>query len=102
APILAAAPLRWLGDVSYSIYISQLLPFLLMTSISGMLVVHGLGGSIFEAIFVLLAIGSGILVHRCIDVPARAWLRRLPNRLAASAIAHRARRGSEQGSISVG
>jgi len=102
APILTAAPLRWLGEVSYSIYISQLVPFLLMTSISGILVSHGLGGSTFEAIFASLGIGSGVLVHRCIDVPARTRLRQLPDRLAASVIAYRARRGSEAGSISVG
>jgi hypothetical protein len=27
----------------------------------------------------LFAFGGGVLVHRCIDVPARAMLRRLPD-----------------------
>jgi hypothetical protein len=37
----------------------------------------------------LFAIGSGVLVHRCIDFPARAALRRLPNRMMIFAPADR-------------
>lgn len=79
--ILDARPLRWLGDVSYSVYIFQILPFMLMVAVSGIFVAHGLGGAIFEAIAVLFALYSGVLVHRCIDVPVRTALRRLPDRV---------------------
>jgi peptidoglycan/LPS O-acetylase OafA/YrhL len=76
--IINASPLRWLGSVSYSIYIFQTAAFSLAAGISGMLVEHGFGGVLYEVIAVLLAIASGALVHRCVDVPARAALRRLP------------------------
>ncbi len=72
-------PLRWLGEVSYSVYIFQLVPAMLLIGISGMLVSHGLGGSRFQFIVVLSALGGGVLVHRCVDVPIRAALRRLPD-----------------------
>lgn len=89
ARILDVRPLRWLGDISYSVYIFQILPLMLMLAFTKVLVAHGLGGSIFESIAVLLALYSGALVHRCIDVPVRAALRRLPDRVAAFAAARR-------------
>jgi peptidoglycan/LPS O-acetylase OafA/YrhL len=89
AGFLNARPLRWLGEVSYSVYIFQMLPFMLMVGISGEFVAHGLGGVRYEAIAALLAIGGGVLVHRCVDVPARAALRRLPDRVMAFAAAYR-------------
>lgn len=82
AGLLNAGPLRWLGEVSYSVYIFQALPLMLAVAFSGALIAHGLGGAWFTAFASLLAIGGGVLVHRCVDVPARAWLRRLPDRLA--------------------
>jgi peptidoglycan/LPS O-acetylase OafA/YrhL len=84
--------LRWLGDVSYSVYIFQMSAFTLVVGLSSILVEHGLGGWRFEALAALLALGCGVLVHRCIDVPVRAALRPLPGRLAGAyrAIAHRA------------
>ena len=42
---LDARPLRWLGEVSYSVYIFQALPLMLVVGISGSLVAHGVGGS---------------------------------------------------------
>ncbi len=83
--ILDARILRWLGEASYSIYIFQILPFMVAVSLSGMFVAVGLGGFRFQVIATLFAIGSGVLVHRCIDVPARAALRRLPDRAWSSA-----------------
>ncbi len=87
AGLLNARPLRWLGDISYSVYIFQMVPFMLIVRHSGTLVAHGLGGVWFEAIGVLLALGGGVLVHRRVDLPARAALRRLPGRMAAIAAA---------------
>jgi peptidoglycan/LPS O-acetylase OafA/YrhL len=81
AGILNAKPLRWLGEASYSVYIFQTLPFLVAISLSGTLVAHGISGFRFEVTAALFALGCGILVHRCVDVPARAALRRLPDQL---------------------
>jgi peptidoglycan/LPS O-acetylase OafA/YrhL len=85
AGILNARPLRWLGDVSYSVYIFQAVPFMFAIALAPILVAHGLGGSIFLAIAVLFAFGGGVLVHRCVDLPVRAALRRLPDRVKAFA-----------------
>jgi peptidoglycan/LPS O-acetylase OafA/YrhL len=82
--------LRWLGEASYSIYIFQILPFMVAVGLSGMFVSSGLGGSRFQVIATLFAIVSGVLVHRCIDVPVRAALRRLPDRMMVFAAADRA------------
>jgi peptidoglycan/LPS O-acetylase OafA/YrhL len=76
--------------VSYSVYIFQTLPFIVAVSLSGTLAAHGISGSRFEVIAALFAFGSCVLVHRCVDVPARAALRRLPYRMAALAAGDRA------------
>ena len=89
AGFLDTRPLRWLGEVSYSVYIFQTLPLMLMVSFSGVLVAHGLGGSRFAAIAALLALGGGVLVYRCVDLPVRAALRRLPDRVVAFTAAYR-------------
>jgi peptidoglycan/LPS O-acetylase OafA/YrhL len=79
AGLLNARPLRWPGEVSYSVYIFQALPFTVAVSLAGTLAQHGISGLRFELIATLFAFGGGVLVHRCIDVPARAMLRRLPD-----------------------
>jgi peptidoglycan/LPS O-acetylase OafA/YrhL len=89
AAILNARPLRWLGEVSYSVYIFQILPFMVVVSLSGTLAANGISGFWFEIVAVLFAFGSGVLVHRCIDVPVRAALRRLPDRMMVFAAADR-------------
>ena len=89
AVVLNAAPLRWLGEVSYSVYIFQTLPFIVAVSLSGTLAAHGISGSRFEVIAALSTFGSCVLVHRCVDVPARTALRRLPYRMAALAVGDR-------------
>jgi len=53
------------------------------------LVEHGLSGWKFEMLAASLAIGGGVLVHRCIDLPVRAALRRLPDRVARLTIPYR-------------
>ena len=90
AGLLNARPLRWLGEVSYSVYIFQILPFMVAVSLSGTLAPYGISGSRFEVIAVLFTFGSCVLVHRCVDVPARAALRRLPDRMMVFAAADRA------------
>jgi peptidoglycan/LPS O-acetylase OafA/YrhL len=92
AGLLNARPLRWLGDISYSLYIFQMVPFMLLATFSGLLVAHGVRGVWFEWLCATLALGSAVLVHRRIDVPARAVLRRLPDRIGARAAARRAAR----------
>jgi peptidoglycan/LPS O-acetylase OafA/YrhL len=112
ALVTNAKPLYWLGRVSYSVYIFQALPFMVAVSLSGALVAYGFGGVLFEAITAFFAIGCGVIVHRCVDVPARAALRRLPDRMMAFR-RRRSRakdpphnpsvgRGAEAGSISIG
>ncbi len=90
AVVLNAAPLRWLGEVSYSVYIFQTLPFIVAVSVSGTLATCGISGSRFEVIAALFTFGSCVLVHRCVDVPARAALRRLPYRMTVLAAGNRA------------
>jgi peptidoglycan/LPS O-acetylase OafA/YrhL len=80
AGILNARPLCWLGKISYSVCIFQMLPFMVAATLSGYLAAFGFSGFRFEMIAVLFAIGGGVLVHRCVDEPVRAALRRLPDR----------------------
>jgi peptidoglycan/LPS O-acetylase OafA/YrhL len=87
--ILNAKPLRWLGDISYSVYIFQTIPFMLAVSFAGNLVAIGFGGVWFEVIAVLSAVFAGFLVHKRVDVPARRALRSMPARMAALRIADR-------------
>jgi peptidoglycan/LPS O-acetylase OafA/YrhL len=87
--ILDARILRWLGDASYSIYIFQILPFMVAVSLSETFVAVGLGGFRFQVIATLFAIGGGLLVHRRVDVPARAALRRVPDLMMVFAAADR-------------
>ncbi len=88
--ILNVRALRWLGEASYSIYIFQIPPFMVAVSLSGVFVAHGFGGSRFQVIATLFAIGGGALVHRRVDVPVRAALRRLPDRVMVFTGADRA------------
>jgi len=89
AGLIDIGPLRWLGEVSYSVYIFQTLPFMLAVGLAGVLVRHGLGGVWFTVLVALLALGSGVLVHRCVDLPIRAALRRVPDLATAIAAAYR-------------
>jgi peptidoglycan/LPS O-acetylase OafA/YrhL len=87
--VLNARPLRWFGEISYSIYIFQILPLTVAVNLAGIFVASGLGGFRFEVIAALFAFGSCVLVHRCVDVPVRAVLRHLPDRMMVFAAAHR-------------
>jgi peptidoglycan/LPS O-acetylase OafA/YrhL len=87
-----ARPLRWLGEVSYSLYIFQASLFLLLIQIAPVLARHGLSDVWLVSLAVPLALASGAIVHRCVDKPARAMLRELPDRVMALAAAHRGAR----------
>jgi peptidoglycan/LPS O-acetylase OafA/YrhL len=91
--ILDARILRWLGDASYSIYVFQILQFMVAVSLSETFVALGLGGFRFQVIATLFAIGGGLLVHRRVDTPARAALRRVPDLMTVFA-AYRVPKGS--------
>jgi peptidoglycan/LPS O-acetylase OafA/YrhL len=88
AGVLALRPLRWLGEISYSVYIFQTIPLMLAVGFSGLLVAYGLGGTSFTVLAAMLALGSGILVHRCVDLPVRAALARVPGRVMAFVTAY--------------
>ena len=92
--MLNARPLRWLGDISYSVYIFQMTAFAIPVTFAGVLVASGWGGYRFQAITILTAIGCGALVHRCIDVPMRVALRGLFNRVVGLAAFRRRRRAA--------
>lgn len=94
AKFLNISPLRWLGEISYSVYIFQTVVFMLVVRFAPVLVALGVRGVWFEALAAVAAVSGGVLVHRRVDVPARAALRRLPERLAARAAARRPIRGN--------
>jgi peptidoglycan/LPS O-acetylase OafA/YrhL len=85
--LIGARPLRWLGEVSYSVYIFQAPMFILLASLSDALVRHGFSRAWLALHFTRVTLGGGVLVHRCVDVPARAVLRRLPDRAMSFAAA---------------
>jgi peptidoglycan/LPS O-acetylase OafA/YrhL len=86
--LLEVPPLRALGDISYSVYIFQMVPLTLANAAAELLGWHGDGlwPQILITVFILIC---GVLVHRRVDVPARSALRRLPDRLAAIVAARR-------------
>jgi len=79
--LLNAAPLRWLGDISYSLYLSQGIAFAVVLALAAtsLAPVLGLGG--LRALAVLLTLAIGALIYRCVEAPCRALLRRAPNKL---------------------
>ena len=99
AGVLNARPLRWLGEVSYSVYIFQTLPLILMVSLAGPLARYGISGFRFAVIAALFTFGSCVLVHRCVDLPSRAALRPLPDRLMAFAAAYKGGKIDKHGCI---
>ena len=80
--LLNAAPLRWLGDISYSLYLVHW--FVLFALVETVRRLPGLSLRQLPSIASLLAALSLIVVsvalaavtHRVIDVRGRQWLRR--------------------------
>lgn len=87
--LLEVAPLRALGDISYSVYIFQMVPLTLANAAAEVLRWRGGGGLWPQILIAVFILACGVLVHRRVDVPARAALRRLPDRLAAIIAARR-------------
>jgi peptidoglycan/LPS O-acetylase OafA/YrhL len=88
ARLLNAAPLRWMGDISYSVYLGQTIAF----SVAPMMAATGLGPLLglngLRAFTVAATLAIGTLIYRCVEVPCRTLLRRAPDgvrRLAARA-----------------
>lgn len=79
--LLNARPLRWLGDISYSVYLGQVpaISVALILSTTWLGPRLGLAGLRVVALVATLAIAT--LVHRTIEVPCRDLLRRAPDQL---------------------
>jgi peptidoglycan/LPS O-acetylase OafA/YrhL len=79
ARLLNAAPLRWMGDISYSVYLGQTIAFSVapMMAATGLGPLLGLNGLRVFTVAATLAIGT--LIYRCIEVPCRTLLRRAPD-----------------------
>jgi peptidoglycan/LPS O-acetylase OafA/YrhL len=85
--------MRWLGEISYSIYLVHWPVFTALALLVG--AVHGTPlaakGSKLEALALLgvalpAILGLATLTYRYIEVPSRRWLtRRMPSRLGAVA-----------------
>jgi peptidoglycan/LPS O-acetylase OafA/YrhL len=93
-----ARPLRWLGEISFSVYIFQTSIFMLLMQIAHATTPRGLSGVWLASLAVPLALASGAIVHRCVDEPVRAMLRGLPDRVMALAAASR---GARPGTVAL-
>jgi peptidoglycan/LPS O-acetylase OafA/YrhL len=81
ARLLNAAPLRWLGDISYSLYLGQVFAVSMALGIAQTAAGAALGLDGIRAVTVALAIGIAALLYRCVEVPCRSLLRAAPARL---------------------
>src|SRR5713226_5783725 len=81
ARALNAAPLRWMGDISYSVYLGQAFAFSAVLTLATTPLGPALGLDGLRAIAVVFALAIGALIYRCVEVPCRALLRRAPDQL---------------------
>jgi peptidoglycan/LPS O-acetylase OafA/YrhL len=81
--MLNARPLRWLGDISYSLYLTQVFVFAAIWRVAPTPVAKLLGPWEAALAGTLLALAVGALFHRTVEEPARILLRALPETLAA-------------------
>lgn len=79
--LLNTRPLRWLGDISYSVYLGQAVAFSLVATLAATRVGPwlGLAGLRVLAVAAILAIAT--ITYRTVEVPCRALLRRAPDQL---------------------
>lgn len=84
ARLLNVRPLRWMGDISYSVYLGQVFALSAALALSHTPAgpILGLGG--LQALAAVLALGLGVLIHRVVEVPCRAFLRSMPRLGAAT------------------
>ena len=81
ARVLNAAPLRWMGDISYSVYLGQAFAFSAVLTLATTPLGPALGLDGLRALAVVFALAIGALIYRCVEVPCRALLRRAPDQL---------------------
>jgi peptidoglycan/LPS O-acetylase OafA/YrhL len=87
--LLRVPALRWLGERSYSIYMVHFLVWLVLVDgaklikRAGLDLVSEIDGSrpwendVVSLVYFLLVLGVAAVTYRAIEVPARAWFRRL-------------------------
>lgn len=76
--LLSFGPVQFLGHVSYSIYMVQMLPALLFAFYRPLLGRVGIGSPAREAIvYIVLSVLLGTTLSLLIEHPARKWLRRI-------------------------
>src|SRR6266849_1565078 len=76
ARVLNAAPLRWMGDISYSVYLGQAFAFSAVLTLATTPLGPALGLDGLRALAVVFALAIGALIYRCVEVPCRALLHR--------------------------
>ena len=84
ARILAIRPLPYLGEISYSLYMVQIIPQIIIE-----VLLPPLAPALQDVIFIVGSFALAIPMSRFVEYPARAWLKeprgpRAPFRLAAS------------------
>jgi peptidoglycan/LPS O-acetylase OafA/YrhL len=79
--LLNVRPLRWLGDISYSIYLGQALAFSVVATLSATWVGPWLGLTGLRILAVAATFAIATLTYRAVEVPCRSLLRRAPDQL---------------------
>ena len=79
--LLNTRPLRWLGDISYSVYLGQALAFSLVSMLATTWVGPWLGLTGLRVLTVAAILAIATLAYRAVEVPCRALLRRAPGQL---------------------
>jgi peptidoglycan/LPS O-acetylase OafA/YrhL len=79
--LLNARPLRWLGDISYSVYLGQVFAFSAAAVLAASPAVLVLGLNGLRAFTLAMALCVGALLYRCVEVPCRSFLRDAPGRV---------------------
>jgi peptidoglycan/LPS O-acetylase OafA/YrhL len=79
AIVLTAAPLRYLGEASYSIYMAQGLVLLMCQNILASSLYGVLGTDGVRAVMIGGSVAAGLLIYRCIEQPCRAALCAAPS-----------------------
>jgi peptidoglycan/LPS O-acetylase OafA/YrhL len=79
--LLNARPLRWLGDISYSVYLGQALAFSVVAILSATWAGPWLGLTGLRVLAVAATFAIATLTYRNVELPCRALLRRVPDQL---------------------
>jgi len=84
--LLNIRPLRWLGDISYSVYLGQALAFSVVATLSATPAGAWLGLTGWRVLAVAAIFAVATLTYRAVEVPCRALLRRAPGQLRRLAV----------------